>query len=111
MRRVPRLSTPHGMPKEISVVIEVIGNAVRTQVLRRLAQSSLTALELAEQLGVHHASVHRHLVLLEEHGLVTADVDAGHRRGQEVRWATVPEKVAELGQFWIRYASAADPED
>lgn len=92
-------------------MIDVIGNAVRTQVLRQLAQSSLTALELAEQLGVNHSSVHRQLVLLEQHGLVTADRDPGHRRGQEVRWSTVSEKVAELGQVWIRYATAADSDD
>lgn len=110
MRRVPRLSMPEGMPEEVLVVIDIIGNNVRTQLLRSLSGEPQTALELAEELGVHHASVHRHLALLEEYGLVIADVDRGHRQGKTVRWSTVRTKVEEFGQLWIRYATSSDSE-
>jgi DNA-binding transcriptional ArsR family regulator len=105
MRRVPRLSMPEDMPKGVRVAIDVIGNNVRTEILRLLSERPMTTLELAEQLRVHHASVHRHLVVLEEHELVTADVGRGRRRGQTVTWQTNGEKVAEIGQLWIDYAS------
>jgi ArsR family transcriptional regulator len=105
MQRVPRLSMPEDMPDAVRVVIDVIGNNVRTEILRVLAQRPLTALQLAEQLRVHHASVHRHLVLLEEHGLVTADVGRGERRGRTVTWQTNRERLAAVGQLWIDYAS------
>lgn len=105
MRLVPRLSMPGGMPEGVLDAIDIIGNNVRTEILRRLAQQPMTTLALAEQLEVHHASVHRHLVLLEQRGLVAADVGPGKRRGQTVTWETNLEKVAEIGRTWIDYAS------
>jgi predicted transcriptional regulator len=96
---------PEDMPEAVRVVIDIIGNNVRTEILRVLAQRPLTTLQLAEQLRVHHASVHRHLVLLEEHDLVTADVSRGKRRGRTVTWQTNREKLAAMGQLWIDYAS------
>jgi len=99
------LSMPEDMPEEVRVVIDIIGNHVRTEILRTLALQPLTTLQLADRLRVHHASAHRNLVLLEEHGLVSADVGAGKRRGQTVTWQTNPEKLAEVGQLWVDYAS------
>lgn len=99
---------PGDMPEEVLAVIDIIGNNVRTEIVRRLAQHALTAGDLAEQIDVHHGSVHRHLVLLEQHGLITTDVDAGRRRGQTVLWRTDVVKVAELGRVWVAYASARD---
>lgn len=66
---------PGDIPDEVLAVIHIIGNNVRTEILRRLAQHALTAGDLAEQIGVHHGSVRRHLVLLEQHELIKTDVD------------------------------------
>jgi ArsR family transcriptional regulator len=99
---------PEGMPEEVQIIIDIIGNKVRTAVLRYLSEEPRTSIELAELLEVHHASIHRHLVLLEEHGLVVADVERGHRQGKTVLWSTVRGKVEELGQMWVRYATADD---
>jgi predicted transcriptional regulator len=94
------------MTEEVAAMIEVLGSHVRTEVIRRLAQQPMTAVDLAVELGVAHSSVWRHLVLLEERGLVTADADPGRRRGNKhLVWATVPERVAEMGRQWIEYAS------
>jgi DNA-binding transcriptional ArsR family regulator len=106
---MPRLSTPGDMPKEVLVAIETIGNNVRTEILRQTSEVGLTALELADRIGVHPASIHRNLVVLERHGLVAADVAPGRRRGQSVRWRTQTDQVAEFGRTWVRYAcSTAD---
>ncbi|MDE0776286.1 MAG: helix-turn-helix domain-containing protein [Nocardioides sp.] len=96
------------MPEEVLSVIDVIGNNVRTEILRRLAQGALTAGSLAEQIGVHVGSVHRHLVMLEQHELVTTDVDPGKRRGQMVLWRTNTSRLAEWAEVWERYASGRD---
>lgn len=96
------------MPDGVLIAIDVIGNNVRTEILRRLAQEALTARDLADQVGVHVGSVHRHLIVLEQHELVTTDVDHGKRRGQTVLWRTEIAKVAQCGEVWVRYASGAD---
>ena len=98
---------PGDMPKEVLVAIETIGNNVRTEILRRVSERGLTALELADRIGVHPASIHRHLIVLERHGLVSADVAPGKRRGQSVKWRTKTDQVAEIGRTWVRYASSS----
>ena len=100
---MPRLSMPGDMPREVLAAIEIIGNNVRTEILRRVSERGLTALELADRIGVHPASIHRHLTVLEYHGLVSADVAPGRRRGQSVRWRTETDQVAEYGRTWVRY--------
>ena len=104
---MPRLSMPVDMPHEVLVAIETIGNNVRTEILRQTSEQGLTALELADRIGVHPASIHRNLIVLERSGLVSADVAAGRRRGQSVTWRTETDRVAELGRTWVRYACSS----
>ena len=100
---------PGDMPEEVLVAIEIIGNNVRTEILRRISERGLTALELADRIGVHPASIHRHLIALEQHGLVSADVAPGRRRGKSVTWRTETDRVTEVGRTWVRYScSSAD---
>ena len=98
---------PGDMPEDVLAVIDVIGNNVRTEILRQLAQGASTAHDLA-QIGVHVASIHRHLVVLEQHDLVATDVDRGKRRGQMVLWRTDTATVTDYAQVWARYASGRD---
>ncbi len=98
---------PGDMPKEVLVAIETIGNNVRTEILRQTSERGLTALELADRIGVHPASIHRNLIVLERSGLVSADVEPGRRRGQSVTWRTQTDQVAELGRTWVRYAASS----
>lgn len=99
---------PGDMPEDVLAAIDVIGNNVRTEILRRLAQRASTAHDLAAQIGVHVGSIHRHLVVLEQHDLVRTDVDRGKRRGQMVLWRTNTATVTDCAQVWARYASARD---
>lgn len=92
-------------------MLEVIGNQVRTEILRQLSGRHLTAVDLAAELNVAHSSVHRHLIRLEEHGLVLADVEPGQRsgRGRTVLWTTSADRVRELGESWVSYATGKPP--
>lgn len=64
--------------------------------------------DLAEEIGVHVGSIQRHLVFLEQHDLVTTDVNQGKRRGQMVLWRTDTAMVIDRAQVWARYASGRD---
>lgn len=105
MLLVPHLTTPPNMPREVKAAIDTIGNQARTEILRQLSISPLTAPELAQSLGADRTSVHRHLRALESHGLVEADRPAGQRTGVTVRWSTVRSQVNELGKTWTAYAN------
>jgi DNA-binding transcriptional ArsR family regulator len=108
---MPRLSTPDGMPQEVLTIVDVIGNHTRTEILHLLSAGvPMSAVELADQIGVNHSSIHRHLLVLEESGLVEADAPVGQRRGNKfVRWHLIPAAVTALGQRWIDYAGGRSP--
>ena len=93
------------MPMDMRLAINVMGKPVRTEILYHLSVHPRTSIELADLIGVHHTSIHRHLGLLEQLDLVTADVGPGHRRGQTVRWHTDIQKVGQLGRLWVAYAT------
>jgi predicted transcriptional regulator len=97
------------MPGEVLAIIDVLGNHLRSEILRRLARCPMTAVDLAAELDVAHSSVHRNLVQLERHGLVQADAEPGRRRGnKQLVWSTDPAMVAQLGRRWIDYASGQE---
>lgn len=107
---MPRLTRPPGMPEGVARVVELISNAVRTEILRHAAVAPITAVELSHATGVVHSSIYRHLVHLEAAGLVKADHEPQHRRGREVRWSVCPDRVREVADFWVAYATGLDPE-
>lgn len=106
-KHVPRLTRPTGMPEEIALVVEVMSNAVRTEILRVLAQKPLTAVEISQLTGVVHSSIHRHLVLLEDAGLVHTDHEPHRRRGREIRWTVDAQRIESMAAEWAAYASDA----
>ena len=111
MPGMARLLLPPEMPRRVIDIIEIIGSLARTEILRLLARKPATTGELGEALETSRVTVYRHLVELEEHGLVVADLKPGERRGNKgVRWSVVPERVEQLGRQWIKYASGSDSE-
>lgn len=107
MAVMPRLSVPPDMPEEVKVVIDALGNAARTEILRLLATNSLTAAQLAAQLNINHASVHRHLSALELAGLVRADQPSGARVGVTVQWSTDIDAVSAALGRWFTYVAGS----
>lgn len=111
MRAMPHLPTPPDMPATIKAVIDAIGHAVRTEILRRLSSRPQTVRELADATGTVVSQVRKHLAILEELDLVRADRPSDERgpgRGRVVLWETNRERVREVGQGWIDYVTESD---
>jgi len=105
-RGVPRLTTPPGMPEDIAAVVTLISNPIRTEILHHLSSRPMTAMELSEAINLVHSSIHRHLVVLEQHGLVDADLPPGQRRGvPALYWHISTTRVRETADTWARYAT------
>lgn len=106
---VPQLVMPSGMPNNVLAAINVLGNVLRTEILHRLSKGPNTAVELANTIGTAQSSVHRHLIVLEGHGLVMANKSPEERAGPvSVTWELVPDRVYELADLWVRYVSESD---
>jgi DNA-binding transcriptional ArsR family regulator len=107
MRPVPRLSKPPEMPEGVLAIIDAIGNSARTEILRHLSLRAMSAPELAQLIDAHPSQVRRHLDVLEDLGLVTADHPRGDRRakGRVVLWTTDRTRAEEVGRIWIDYVA------
>ncbi len=109
MRTMPSLPAPLDMPTEVKVIIDAIGHSVRTEILRQLADRPLGVRELAAATGTVVSQVRKHLAILEELGLVVADLPADERRpggrGRAVLWSTNIKRAEEVGRIWIDYVA------
>lgn len=97
------------MPAEMKLIVDAMGHRVRTEILRQLSGQPLGVRELADATGTVVSQVRKHLAILEELGLVIADVSVGDRRpggrGRAVSWSTAVKRVEEVGHTWINYAT------
>jgi DNA-binding transcriptional ArsR family regulator len=91
------------MPEAPDAVFAALADPTRRRVLRLVAERGPTSATLLKrELPVTRQAIVKHLVVLSRAGLVT-----GHRAGQEVRYALVPERldevsawIAEVGSRW-----------
>ena len=109
MRSMPSLPAPPDMPAGVKVIIDAIGHSVRTEILRHLAERPLGVRELADATGTVVSQIRKHLAILEELGLVVADLSPDERRpggrGRAVLWSTNIKRAEEVGQIWINYVT------
>ncbi len=94
------------------MVIEVLGNQARTEILHRLRQESRSASALAAELDLSRSSVHRHLLALEEQGYVIADVspeDRSHRQST-AHWSINAPAIEAAIKTWLEYAAGTAPD-
>lgn len=109
MRTMPSLPAPRDMPTEVKVIIDAIGHSVRTEILRQLADRPLGVRELADATGTVVSQVRKHLAILEDLGLVVADVSPDDRRpggrGRAVLWSTDIKRAEGVGKLWIDYVT------
>lgn len=109
MRIMPSLPAPPDMPTEVKVIIDAIGHSVRIEILRQIANRSLGVRQLANATGTVVSQIRKHLAILEELGLVVADVLPDERRpggrGRAVLWSTNIKRAEEVGQLWINYVT------
>lgn len=110
MSRMPRLAHPAGMPEEVWAINEIFGNSARIEILHRLAREGpLTTTELASRIGATNAGTHNHLRMLEEAGLIRADVDQEVRHGRTVRWSRVDGRVRGVLERLSAYINGDEP--
>src|SRR5918999_4450609 len=103
MRAMPQLPTPPDMPGEVKAIIDAIGHSMRTEILHQLADRPQSAGELAESTGTVVSQIRKHLAILEDLELVSADrlpKDRGPGRGRAVLWSTHLQRAEEAGRTW-----------
>lgn len=104
MGGMPRLTKPPGQPKEVTTAIKIMGNEARTEILRRLVlEGPLTVPELAAAVGSSTMSAYRHVLALEEAGLVTGDLPVGERAGRTVSWSVDVDAVRRVPHTWLSH--------
>lgn len=77
------------------ILAKALGDELRLQALRELRDGPMMPSELARRLGIPRTSIHHHLQILTNAGLVRMPVD-------DARWSTVelrPEGLKELAQL------------
>jgi DNA-binding transcriptional ArsR family regulator len=114
MRAMVRFPTPSRMPREVGAIIDAIGNRLRTEILSLIADTTMTATDLAEATGGDVTTIRRHLAVLEGLGLVDADRlpdDRGPGRGRFVLWKTNHKRAEEVGRIWINYVTGRQSPD
>jgi DNA-binding transcriptional ArsR family regulator len=77
------------------VLAKALGDELRLQALRELRDGPMMPSELARRLGIPRTSIHHHLQILTNAGLVRTPVD-------DARWSTVelrPEGLMELSRL------------
>lgn len=108
MLAMPSLPSLPRMPREVAAIIDAIGNRLRTEILSLIADTAMTASDLAEATGGDVTTIRRHLAVLEGLRLVDADRapdDRGPGRGRFVLWKTNHKRAEEIGRIWIDYVT------
>ena len=72
----------------IEQVFEALSSGVRRKILAYLSASSLTAGEIASRFDISKPSVSKHLSILENAGLITAE-----KKGQFIHYSLVRENL------------------
>jgi DNA-binding transcriptional ArsR family regulator len=77
-------------PDRVGAVFAALSDPTRRQVVQCLAEAPATATELAGRFPISRQAVSKHLSLLDEAGLVTAE-----RAGRELRFQLTPAAFAD----------------
>ena len=93
------------MPPEVAAIIDTLGNKARIEVLHQLATRPMTTAELADLVDAERSWVSRHLAVLEDLALVTADRPRGNRARLPVVWQINRAAVTEATLLWLAYAT------
>lgn len=95
---MPRyIRPPSALLGDVEMAIESFGTMFSRALLRHLSTHGPTgAADLARELGTDANTARRTLQILEEAGLVEADVPAGQRRGRTVTFTVQPQRLEHL---------------
>lgn len=70
-------------------VFQALSSTIRRKILAYLSASSMTAGEIAERFDITKPSLSKHLMVLENAGLIT-----GEKKGQYIHYSLVQENLA-----------------
>lgn len=89
---------------EIEAAVATFGNRARNEILRYLAHHSpATRGDIVAAVSSEAPSVAKHLIILEETGVITADREPGQRHGRAPRYSTNKARIRELMAAHRRY--------
>lgn len=89
---------------DIEAAVATFGNRARNEILRYLAHHSpATRGDIVAAVSSEAPSVAKHLLVLEEAGVIKADVEPGQRHGKAPRYSTNKARIRELMAAHRRY--------
>lgn len=103
---MPVLFTPSEMPEDSVIAVQIVGSTAKIHLLHVLSREDrpMTMRELAEALGTNKVSVRLHLLELEDHGLVGANLTREERPSHTVLWTVRTDRVRSLLRGLENYA-------
>lgn len=91
-------------PPEAEVAMTTFGNRTRNEMIRYLLEHGPQPRgEIVDNVDASEASVAKHLVVLEDAGVIGADVEPGRRHGRAPRYSVNPERIKALLEAHLRY--------
>ncbi|MEO1063100.1 MAG: metalloregulator ArsR/SmtB family transcription factor [Actinomycetota bacterium] len=96
----------------MEAAIEALGDATRRRIVELLAETDLTAGDIASSFGISRPGVSRHLRVLREAGLVESRAEAQRRvyRLCPEPLDEIDRWIAERRRFWSQRLDALDTE-
>ncbi len=89
---------------EVAIAMTTFGNEARNQIIRYLLEHGPQPRgEIVANVDASDASVAKQLVILENAGVVGADVEPGRRHGRAPRYSVNPERIRELFEAHANY--------
>lgn len=89
---------------EVTIAMTTFGNQARNEIIRYLLEHGPQARgEIVANVDASDASVAKHLVHLEEAGIVGADVEPGRRHGRAPRYSVKPDRIKVLLEAQLQY--------
>lgn len=102
-REMPRLIQP-ALPEDVETAVAFLGNRAQVQILRMLSsRGPCTIGSLIENLDMSRPSVNKHLVSLENAGLVVGHPAVGQRHGKSVTYQLDAGQVRSLAESCLAY--------
>ena len=103
---MPRITHPEdtAWSSDVEVAVSTFGNRARNEIIRFLVANGPAARgDIVNNVSAGEPSVAKHLLFLEESGVVRADVEPGRRHGRAPRYSVDAERIRTLLDAHHRY--------
>jgi ArsR family transcriptional regulator, arsenate/arsenite/antimonite-responsive transcriptional repressor len=103
---MPRITHPGdtAWSSDVEVAVSTFGNRARNEIIRFLVANGPAARgDIVNNVSAGEPAVAKHLLVLEESGVVRADVEPGRRHGRAPRYSIDTERIRTLLDAHLRY--------